>query len=180
MPNLLPFGCLSDPGYFFDIFDQLLRPHGAEYLERMREESRGMPISAVAINMWRHFLEIKNLTDENKTPEEIASAEKEFREMFLNNTYRTNEYVQEITIVDSTNTHIPLEKQIVMFPEAGEFLESFCFFLLLTISISRRLSHVQNPSDEQDQYGRDQQINFDQKITTNIFVLCRTFVFVNI
>ena len=122
-----------------------------------------MPISAVAINMWRHFLEIKNLTDENKTTEEIASAEKEFREQFLNNTYRTNEVVQEITIVDSTNTHIPLEKQIVMFPEAGEFLESFCFFLLLTISISRRLSHVQNPSDEQDQYGRDQQINFDQK-----------------
>ena len=86
-----------------------------------------MPISAVAINMWRHFLEIKNLTDENKTTEEIASAEKEFREQFLNNTYRTNEVVQEITIVDSTNTHIPLEKQIVMFPEAGEFLEILCF-----------------------------------------------------
>ena len=94
-----------------------------------------MPISAVAINMWRHFLEIKNLTDENKTTEEIASAEKEFREQFLNNTYRTNEVVQEITIVDSTNTHIPLEKQIVMFPEAGEFQEIFCFFPLLTISI---------------------------------------------
>ena len=86
-----------------------------------------MPISAVAINMWRHVLEKYIHTGENKTPEETAAAEKEFREIFLNNTYRTNEVVQEITIVDSTNTHIPLEKQIVMFPEAGEFLEILCF-----------------------------------------------------
>ena len=92
MPNLLPFGCLSDPGNFLTFF---LRPHGAAYLERMREESRGMPISAVAINMWRHVLEKYIHTGENKTPEEIASAEKEFREIFLNNTYRTDEVVQE-------------------------------------------------------------------------------------
>ena len=67
----------------------------------------------------------QNLTAKSKNPEKItaATAAKEFRELFLNNTYVSYEVVKEIKIVDSSHTFTPLEKQISMFPEAGEFLQ---------------------------------------------------------
>ena len=74
--------------------------------------------------MWKRILERRqNLTAKSKNPEKItaATAAEEFRELFKNNTYQSNEVVKEIKIVDSTNSQIPLEKQISMFPEAGQF-----------------------------------------------------------
>ena len=100
------------------------RPQIAGYLKILEDKNQGVPISSVAINMWKSVLEGKNLTNENKTPEEITDAAKEFRKLFIENSYLPRELVKEIKIVDSTNTHIPLEKQINMFPEAGELF--FC------------------------------------------------------
>ena len=99
------------------------RPQIAGYLKILEDKNQGVPISSVAINMWKSVLEGKNLTNENKTPEQITDAAKEFRKLFIENSYLPRELVKEIKIVDSTNTHIALEKQINMFPEAGEF---FC------------------------------------------------------
>ena len=61
--------------------------------------------------MWKRVLEKKNRTAT------------EFRKLFKDNTYQSNEVVKEIKIVDSSHTFTPLEKQISMFPEAGEFLQ---------------------------------------------------------
>ena len=72
--------------------------------------------------MWKLYLEKQNLTVENKTPEEITVAAKKFRELFKDNTYQSNEVVKKIKIVDRTNTQTLLEKQISMFPEAGQVL----------------------------------------------------------
>ena len=101
----------------------------------MEDESHGVPVSSIAINMWKQVLEVKNLTNQNKTPEEITDAAKEFRELFIENSYLSQEVVKEIKIVDSTNTHIPLEKRISMFPEAGEFFIAkprLCSFTLFS------------------------------------------------
>ena len=72
--------------------------------------------------MWKLVLEKTNLTPENKSPEEMTASAKEFREVFLKNTYTSNEVVKEIKIVESAETQILLEKQISMFPEAGQLL----------------------------------------------------------
>ena len=75
--------------------------------------------------MWKKVLEKTNLTAaESKSPEEMRATAKKFRELFKNNTYQSNEVVKEIKIVDSSHNFVPLEKQIAMFPEAGEFLPS--------------------------------------------------------
>ena len=103
--------------------------------------------------MWKSVLEGKNLTNENKTPEQITDAAKEFRKLFIENSYLPRELVKEIKLVDSTNTHIPLEKQINMFPEAGEFFLPNLDFVLFYHFNARRLSYVQNSSDEQDKHG---------------------------
>ena len=75
--------------------------------------------------MWKRGLEKTNLTAENKTPEEMTAASKEFRELFKNNTYTSNEVVKEIKIVESAERQFLLEKQISMFPEAGKFKTSW-------------------------------------------------------
>ena len=93
-------------------------------MKKQQEENHGVALSTIAINMWKLYLERKNLTAENKTPEEITDGANKFRELFKNNTYQSNEVVKEIKIVDSTKRQIPLEKQISMFPEAGLFLPS--------------------------------------------------------
>ena len=78
--------------------------------------------------MWKKVLEKTNLTAENKSPEEMRATAKKFRELFLNNTYQSKEVVKEIKIVDSSHNFVPLEKQIAMFPEAGQLLV-YTFFL---------------------------------------------------
>ena len=80
--------------------------------------------------MWKLYLERKNLTAENKTPEEITAGAKKFRELFKENTYQSNEVVKAIKIVDRTNTQTLLEKQISMFPEAGQVLFKPSLYLL--------------------------------------------------
>ena len=111
---------------FFTPFT-LTRSWAAAFLNKAETDNRAASLSTIAINMWKEALLNKNLSDENKTSEEITAAAKEFRELFLNNTFQSSEVVQEIKIVDSTNAHIPLEKQIAMFPEAGRFSGRFRF-----------------------------------------------------
>ena len=98
------------------------RSWAAAYLKRAEEESHGVALSTIAINMWKKVLEKTNLTAKNKSAEEKIATAKKFRELFLDNTYQPNEVVKEIKIVDSSHNFVPLEKQIAMFPEAGQLL----------------------------------------------------------
>ena len=126
--------------------------------------------------MWKRILERRqNLTAKSKNPEKItaAAAAEEFRELFKNNTYQSKEVVKEIKVVDSTHTFTPLEKQIAMFPEAGEFLPSLDLFLTDAFD-TRRLSYVQNSSDEQDQHGTIETISLDHRLQ-DLFKLCFYF-----
>ena len=69
--------------------------------------------------MWRYILERENLTDENKTEEEIKSAEAKYREVYLGATYQPAEVQNEVAVVDNSNQFAPLIGQIAMFPEVG-------------------------------------------------------------
>ena len=69
--------------------------------------------------MWRYILERENLTDENKTEEEIKSAEAKYREVYLGATYQPDEVQNEVAVVDNSNQFAPLIGQIAMFPEVG-------------------------------------------------------------
>ena len=70
--------------------------------------------------MWSYGLIKENLTDANKTADEIRSAEAEFRQIYLDASYQPDEVKNEVYIVDSSNHFMPLTSQIPMFPEVGE------------------------------------------------------------
>ena len=69
--------------------------------------------------MWKHILKKENLTDENKTEEEIKSAEAKYREVYLGATYQPHEVKNEVAVVDNYNRFNPLIAQIAMSPEVG-------------------------------------------------------------
>ena len=73
----------------------------------------------MALEMWKHMLLKENLTDENKTEEEIKSAEAKYREVYLGATYQPNEVQKKVAVVDNSNHLTPLIGQIAMFPEVG-------------------------------------------------------------
>ena len=70
--------------------------------------------------MWKHILAKENLTDENKTEDEIKSAEAKYREVYLGATYQPDEVKNEVAVVDNYNRFTPLIDQVAMSPEIGE------------------------------------------------------------
>ena len=98
----------------------IFRAGAVQHLKNEQEGNHGVALSTIAINMWKRFLEKNNLTAENKSAEMIRAAAKEFREVFKENTYQSNEVVEVIKIMESADFQTPLEKQISMFPEAGQ------------------------------------------------------------
>ena len=78
----------------------------------------------------------ENLTDENKTEDEIKSAEARYREVYLDATYQPDEVKNDVVVVDNSNNFAPLIGQIAMFPEVGRslhmnnFLKLILYFML--------------------------------------------------
>ena len=62
---------------------------------------------------------MENLTDENKTEDEIKSADARYREVYLDATYQPDEVKNKVAVVDNSNNFAPLIDQFAMFPEAG-------------------------------------------------------------
>ena len=60
-----------------------------------------------------------NLTDANKTEDEIRSAEAEFRQIYLDASYQPDEVKNEVYVVDNSDHSVPLISQNAMFPEIG-------------------------------------------------------------
>ena len=73
----------------------------------------------MALEMWKHVLVMENLTDENKTEDEIKSAEAKYREVYLGATYQPDEVQNMVVVVDNSYHFAPLIRQIAMFPEVG-------------------------------------------------------------
>ena len=69
--------------------------------------------------MWKHILMTENLTDENKTEDEVKSAEVRYRKVYLDATYQPDEVKNDVVVVDNSNNFAPLIGQIAMFPEVG-------------------------------------------------------------
>ena len=74
----------------------------------------------IALEMWGYGLLKLNLTNENKTEDEIKSAEAEFRQIYLDASYQPDEVKNEVYVVDNSNHFVPLISQIPMFPEVGK------------------------------------------------------------
>ena len=91
------------------------------------EENPGIPLSSVTLEMWKHILVKENLTDENKTEDEIKSAEAKYREIYLDATYQPDEVQNFVAVVDNSFNFAPLLGQIAMFPEVGETLHKNSF-----------------------------------------------------
>ena len=89
-------------------------------LDEFIDKRARLPLSTIALEMWSYPLIILNLTDANKTEDEIRSAEAEFRQIYLDASYQPDEVKNEVYIVDSSNHFMPLTSQIPMFPEVGE------------------------------------------------------------
>ena len=70
--------------------------------------------------MWSYGLIKENLTDANKTKDEIISAEAEFRQIYLDASYQPDEVKNEVYVVDNSDHSVPLISQNAMFPEIGE------------------------------------------------------------
>ena len=85
----------------------------------------------MALEMWKHMLLKENLTDENKTEEEIKSAEAKYREVYLGATYQPDEVQNMVVVVDNSYHFAPLIRQIAMFPEVGGSLHKHSFLKYL-------------------------------------------------
>ena len=85
----------------------------------------------MALEMWKHVLVTENLTDENKTEDEIKSAEAKLREVYLGATYQPDEVQNMVVVVDNSNHFAPLIRQIAMFPEVGGSLHKNSFLKYL-------------------------------------------------
>ena len=88
-------------------------------LDKFVEENPGIPLSSVTLDMWKEILKMENLTDENKTEDEIKSADARYREVYLGATYQPDEVKNKVAVVDNSNNFAPLIDQFAMFPEAG-------------------------------------------------------------
>ena len=88
-------------------------------MDKFVEENPGIPFSSVTLEMWKHILVKENLTDENKTEDEIKAAEAKYREVYLDSTYQPHEVQNVVAVVDSSNNFAPLIGQIAMAPEVG-------------------------------------------------------------
>ena len=105
--------------YLHSIHLLLLRKWAAKLLDKRIAENHGVPLQMIAIMLWKDVMIKQNLTDEGKAPNELIATAKKFRELFMNNTYQSQDVVKDIYVIDSKNAFIQLEKQISMLPEAG-------------------------------------------------------------
>ena len=96
-------------------------------MDKFVEENPGIPFSSVTLEMWKHILVKENLTDENKTEDEIKAAEAKYREVYLDSTYQPDEVKNVVAVVDNSNNFVPLIGQIAMVPEVGGSLRKNTF-----------------------------------------------------
>ena len=89
-------------------------------LDEFIDKRARLPLSTIALEMWSYPLIMLNLTDANKTEDEIRSAEAEFRQIYLDASYQPDEVKNEVYVVDNSNHFVPLISQIPMFPEVGK------------------------------------------------------------
>ena len=89
-------------------------------LDEFIDKRARLPPSTIALEMWSYPLIMLNLTDANKTEDEIRSAEAEFRQIYLDASYQPDEVKNEVYVVDNSDHSVPLISQNAMFPEIGE------------------------------------------------------------
>ena len=70
--------------------------------------------------MWNKVLIDENLASENKTEDELKSAEARFRQLYQDVTYQSDEVRNQLAVVDKSNNFVNLTSQFAMFPEIGE------------------------------------------------------------
>ena len=66
----------------------------------MIAENHGVPLQMIAIMLWKDVMIKQILTDEGKAPNELIATAKKFRELFMNNTYQSQDVVKDIYVID--------------------------------------------------------------------------------
>ena len=77
------------------------------------------------MDTWKQALIDEKLASDNKTEDELKSAEARFRQLYQDVTYQSDEVQNQLAVVDKSNNFVNLTKQIAMFPEIGEWFFMF-------------------------------------------------------
>ena len=88
-------------------------------MDKVVEENPGIPLSFMAMEMWKQELIDENLASDNKTEDQLKSAEARFRQLYQDVTYQSDEVRNQLAVVDKSSNFVNLTSQIAMFPEIG-------------------------------------------------------------
>ena len=105
----------------------ILRTWKSWGLDKYVEENPGIPLAFIAMDTWKQALIDEKLASDNKTEDELKSAEARFRQLYQDVTYQSDEVQNQLAVVDKSNNFVNLTKQIAMFPEIGEWFSILLF-----------------------------------------------------
>ena len=97
----------------------ILRTWKSWGLDKYVEENPGIPLAFIAMEMWKQALIDENLASDNKTEDQLKSAEARFRQLYQDVTYQSDEVRNQLAVVDKSSNFVNLTSQIAMFPEIG-------------------------------------------------------------